>query len=489
MVSFQLPLLMCDKHEYEEKDIYCKTCKNTTCTECLKEGGHEGHDFDTITKLFRKINNNRSDLIREIESKMQPMRTKNRRHIRNVKSANETLMKRNVENAEKKRAEMHQTVDDIIDSHIHCMTEHSQKLGEEINREVDKLQEDESELMKMLETFEKTTMVGLDLIEYYEKLRAKTDTLQTLDISQYCNKQVYTEGDMDRDSLNKMIGKVTEISTSTNTAEMTSSFQYKDTDVVTICPTTDKEAWLTYGGPAEINILRSDGNHTKTIKYNASSFSFIPYDGGFLVCNRKQKNILKIDISGKSSLWMNTSPLEANCIGEALNGNVLISLCDEYSGARTEQSQRSVRMVTPSGDVLHSYEYGEDGITPVLTCPQRVTQNYNSEVCVVNKYEIAKGNWRGNVCVFYEDGGLRFVYNGHDGEFNPCGICCDSLCNIICVNNMHDKIHVVNSEGSFLKYLFTRDTCVPKPIALALHRGVLWVGSREGEVRVYRYSH
>ena len=59
-------------------------------------------------------------------------------------------------------------MDDIIDSHIHCMAEHSQKLGEEIDREVDKLQEDESELMKMLETFEKTTMVGLDLIEYYE---------------------------------------------------------------------------------------------------------------------------------------------------------------------------------------------------------------------------------------------------------------------------------------------------------------------------------
>ena len=130
-----------------------------------------------------------------MKAKVDPLRIKNRRHTRHVQCRNETLLKQNVENAEKKRAELHRTVDDIIDSHIHCMTEHSQRLGEEIDREVDKLQEDESELMKMLETFEKTTMVGLDLIEYYEKLRAKTDTLRTLDISQYCSKQVYQEGE------------------------------------------------------------------------------------------------------------------------------------------------------------------------------------------------------------------------------------------------------------------------------------------------------
>ena len=46
-------------------------------------------------------------------------------------------------------------------------------------------------------------MVGLDLIEYYEKLRTKVETLRTLDISQYCSKQIYVEGELDRDSLHK----------------------------------------------------------------------------------------------------------------------------------------------------------------------------------------------------------------------------------------------------------------------------------------------
>ena len=269
---------------------------------------------------------------------------------------------------------------------------------------------------------------------------------------------------------------------------MISAFQHKDTSAHTICPLSDNTSWLTYKDPGDFTLLRHDGHHINIVKNEASALSFIPYDGGFLVCNGDEKNILKVDMSGKSSVWMDTSPLEALDIGDALNGNILISLYDEVSETRTDQSHMSVRMVTSSGDVLHSYEYGKDG-TPVLICPDELTQNYNSDVCVVKTYEIPKDKLRGNVCVFYEDGGLRFVYSGHDGEFTPVGICCDLLCNIICINRKESTIHVVSSDGAFLTYLFTRDTCVPKPTTLALHKGVLWVGSRGGEVRVYRYKH
>ena len=365
----QVALLLCDKHVEEEMDMYCKTCKRPTCTKCLKTAEHQGHDLDTIPKLSRKIKNRRLDILKEMECKVNPVRNENCRHLRNVKCRNEQLLKRNVENAEKKRAELHRTIDEIIDSHVNCMTENSQKLGEEIDREVDKLQADESELMKMLDTFEKTTMVGLDLIEYYEKLRVKVDKLQTLDfcLSQYCSKQIYKEGEGNLDSLYKMIGEVTEIQPGTNSVEIISSFQPSDNTVYAICPVSDKEACFTYGQIREFRFHRRNGHHMKSVKKIASGISFILHDGGLLVCNSPQKNILKVDMSGKSSVWMDTSLLEALCIGGALNENILISLCDEDSVTRTEQSQRSVRMVTPSGDVLQNYEYGEDDITPVLT--------------------------------------------------------------------------------------------------------------------------
>ena len=351
------------------------------------------------------------------------------------------------------------------------------------------MEEDETDLEKMMTTFEKTTMTGLDLIEYYEKLNAKVDALKTIDISRFCNLLVFEEGDVDRNVLKTMIGETQDVQQDSDKVEMISSFQHKESTVCKIFPFSRDEAWLTYLGAKEFSSLKRNGHPLMSVQKDTQTHQFILQNNLFLLCNLDKKNIMQIEMTGRSSVWMDTSPLMARFIGMALSGNVLISLCDEYSGTRTEQSQRSVRMVTPSGDVLHSYEYGEDGITPVLKSPSEVTQNYNSDVCVVNMYEKTTYNWRGNLCSFYEDGGLKFIYNGHGGEFLPCGICCDSLCNIICANYFDDTIHVVSSEGAFSKYLFTRDTCMEEKKALALHRNRIWVGSDRGEVRVYRYTH
>ena len=172
----QVALLLCDKHTEEEVDVYCITCKRSTCTKCIQTD-HQGNNFDTIPKLFRKIKNKRTDLLREMKSKTNPIRLKNKRHMRNVRCRNETLRKHNLENAEKKRSELHQVVDELVNSHVENITAHSDKLDKEINKEVEKMEEDETELEKMMTTFEKTTMTGLDLIEYYEKLKLKSDSL------------------------------------------------------------------------------------------------------------------------------------------------------------------------------------------------------------------------------------------------------------------------------------------------------------------------
>ena len=70
-------------------------------------------------------------------------------------------------------------------------------------------------------------------------------------------------------------------------------------------------------------------------------------------------------------------------------------------------------------------------------------------------------------------------------------ICCDSMCNIISADRIpnNDSVHIIDCNGSFLKYLFTPETCLPKPSSIALHKDVLWPGSYSGKVVVYRYEH
>ena len=484
----QVALRLFMTHPGEEKGLYCKTFKEQICNECMKSD-HLGHDFDTIAKLYRKIKNSRPELIRKLERKITPKRNHNRRHLHEVKIMNKSLFEMNLENVEKKRKEMYEAVDKIINALVISMESHNAGMDDEIRREEETTEGEETVLMRMLDTFRKTTMVGLDLIDYYEELKSKADALQTIDLSQYRNKYVYIEGELVYDDLEKMYGEVKEVNGNELSTEEISSFKHKEALVHTISPTSRVEAWVTYENAKEFTFIRRDGQHIRSVQKDTDKHSFVLRNIFFLLCNEERKNILKVNPSGNMSEWMNVAPLRSRFIGHALNENVLVTIADEYSGSRTEKSQRKVQMMSPSGDVVRTYEYGHDGTTPALTHPCRVTQNYNSDVCVQNLYKVAKDDWRGNVCVFYKDGGLKFVYGGHDGEFYPGGIICDSLCNIICCNAIDNTIHVISSEGVFAQYLFTRDTCIPRPTELALHRGVLWVGSYEGEVRVYRYKY
>ena len=82
------------------------------------------------------------------------------------------------------------------------------------------------------------------------------------------------------------------------------------------------------------------------------------------------------------------------------------------------------------------------------------------------------------------------MYKGHDDEFNPWGIACDTMCNIICLNPYDRTVHLISNEGAFVKYIFKRDTYnMDWPASIAFHKDTLWIGTNRGEIRVYKYKY
>ena len=294
-------------------------------------------------------------------------------------------------------------------------------------------------------------------------------------------------------SESKEVEKVTEIhkaQTAPGSRDQLSAFRYTESIVLDIRPVSHDEAWIKYDKIGQLTLLNKSGQVQDTVPYTANHRSFfVMNDKDFISYHHGKQVVVSIEHSGKTSNIMSTSPLYPVNVGPALNGNILVTLVDKSEYTRTADSQRKVQMITPGGELLHTYEFGVDCATPIFTAPWKPTQNFNSNVCAINRYKTADDDFRGDVCVFYEDGGLKFLYSGHGGEFWPLDVCCDSLCNIICTNWYDDSVHVIDSDGGFLEYLLTCDTCVPEPTAVALYRDALWVGSRSGDVRVYRYKY
>lgn len=139
----------------------------------------------------------------------------------------------------------------------------------------------------------------------------------------------------------------------------------------------------------------------------------------------------------------------------------------------------------PTGHVIREYEYHENGLTRLFTIPYRVKQNGNTDICVVNMTSKSTGE----LVILSVSGSLKNRYIGQKLEknFHPTDVACDSRFNIIVNNFFNSNIHLLSSEGDFMKYLLTRND-VADPYSMSLCKSKLWVGNYHGFVKVFNYN-
>ena len=437
VTAAQVVMLYCTKHTTEEMDMYCHQCKKATCTTCMTEY-HLGHKMDTIAKYSRKLTNNRERFLGDLTATYDLKSRRKTRQFREVKCHNDFVLSNNVNTLEERREHLHRVVDELIDKELNTCKSHNTELTEDFEKVEKKHIDEDGAIEKMLTVFEKTSMTGFDIIEYYEDLKARVDSMDSdVDVTQFVDRLLYRKGDVDKIQMQGMVGNTKEAALETPSPIQLSAFCNEESTVRYICPVSRGTAWVTFGVNKQFLLINKDGQQLDSMTREAENAGFfVTDDNSIITCNYHKQVVQRIVHSGETTNITNTSPLRPVSVGKALNGNILVTLVDVRSRSRTAESQRKVVMLTPVGDVLHEYEFGEDGSTPLLSFPMRPTQNYNSNVCVINVSALDTGKYQGQVCVFYEDGGLKFVYSSKTEEFYA-GTFAVTFCLISCVSIDH----------------------------------------------------
>ncbi|XP_061184979.1 uncharacterized protein LOC133192992 [Saccostrea echinata] len=191
--------------------------------------------------------------------------------------------------------------------------------------------------------------------------------------------------------------------------------------------------------------------------------------------------------SGSVSTVISTDPLVPRGICQSVSGGLLVTLTEATLDLNTLESHCRclLRHITMTGDVIHEYEYQEDGETKLLTLPYRITQNGNCDICVAN----CINEFTCVLLIMSPSGRMKSVYHGQNltENFDPSDVVCDSLCNILVTDPRNKQIHLLSPDGEFLKFLLT-DNEVNHPVKLSLYKSTLWVGYDEGLVKVFQYS-
>ena len=192
------------------------------------------------------------------------------------------------------------------------------------------------------------------------------------------------------------------------------------------------------------------------LEYSPYYGFFLVGDGNNIICDMDryhEGNVLWSHTQQGSSLHPGFSQ---QGMAVCKSGEILISLWNNEIGKR---SIGKVISLTRNFIMVEDFEIFMDKNRPLLTCPTCLKENGNGDICVSDV---------GSVVVTDAAAMLRFRYQGVSGNsnFEPYGLCCDSLCNIIIADMKNDKIHVIDKDGSFLHYVRYEGIKMPRALCI-----------------------
>ncbi|XP_062604643.1 uncharacterized protein LOC134266413 [Saccostrea cucullata] len=435
---------MCKTHDLAI-DMFCEDCDEFICGKCAKTD-HRDHKWCTIPTAASERRRGLLNFLRKIKEEDLPKIDEKILKMSKQITQNEELCETEI-----KKLQRH--CDEIITRVSEMKKRNEHRLSDNLKGKNEKLKSMKSELIKkkksVTETVQfikdnKCTMSDYGLLVNHRELTHLLSDLD-VDINKFKHSVKYSHGEINEKVLEKVIGKTLNLD-DMNLTE-TSLFKYEDQRIFVLRTLCED---LCY-------VRQHESPHTDQLSVTIRILSTV----------------------------ISTDPLEPGGICQSVDGGLLFTLIDESGDYELEaHSRRLVRHITVTGDVIHEYEYQEDGQTRLFTLPLRVIQNRNGDICVAN----CTSPTTGELVITSTSGHLNSVYRGQNltGNFIPADVVCDSQCNILVSDRANKNIHLLSPGGEFLKFLLSENE-VNGPARLSLYNSTLWVGYYDGLVKVCQY--
>ena len=478
--------LMCDKHDLMPIDVTCEDCEEFICSKCAKED-HKDHDWITIPTtatlrtrgLLKAMTKIEEKDIKQIDEKIQEASQQIDRNKRRCE--NEVLKLQRHYNA------MVKTLENIKKNHEKILRDSLESKNADISEIKSSLEEKKKKVLQHVKSMKEngSTMTDIILIKTHRELTKliSTDEVEYKQKSDFLLR--HEGGDINEAVLESIMGQTFDAEQITVTE--TDSFQWSDKPIL-VSKAMNEDTCLIrqFDFPCVAQINKS-GKKEKQFSVDVTDVC-VTDNNDVYVTGLKNKSISRLSPSGSVSPVFSTDPLVPGAICQTKDGGLLVTLVDKKSNLLkpNSDSRRLVRNTTLTGDVIHEYEYQEDGQTRLFTVPWRVTQNDNTDICAINM----KSETCSELVILSFSGSLKSVYpkqNVKDKSFYLSDVVCDSYSNIIVSEALNSSVHLLSPDGQFMRYLLTENQ-VKHPFSMSLKKSTLWIGDNQGLVKVFHYK-
>ncbi|XP_062576216.1 uncharacterized protein LOC134238109 [Saccostrea cucullata] len=480
--SPQEHIVMCESHDLPI-DVICEECEEFICGDCAKTN-HRDHNWKTLSTAATQRRRNLLKFLRTIkEEDLSGIEEKNEKVTKQI-AENIALCDYEIKKLQKHVDEIMARLTEIKKFHKKTLRDNLVKKNEQLNHVKSELEKKKRGIVDTVEFMEdnNSTMSDYSLIDNHREL---TKMLSELDVDvRNCEHSMrFNKGEIKDDLLELTLGKTMDLDEIGLT--QINSFQTGDKIIFLLEAFSEEKCYISEIESEYTGKINKEG--AKEQKFSISPNDMCVTDNSdvyFTDCVKKSINCLSP--SGSVSTVICTVQLVSIGICQSVDGGLLVTLMDGESGLHKldSRSRRLVRHITMTGDVIHEYEYKEDGHTRLFKWPQRITQNSNSDICVAN----ITGDTTGELVILSPSGRMKSVYRGQNltKNFNPTDVVCDFLYNILVTDYYNRQIHLLSPDGEFLKFLLT-DNEVNSPFSVSLYKSILWVGYGEGLVSVFQY--
>ncbi|XP_052708973.1 uncharacterized protein LOC128183840 [Crassostrea angulata] len=468
----------CPTHSSKQCELYCEQCNIPICLKCVSSAKHEQHKkIDALINLERKKKALKKDL-QELENTIYP-KYQEIASIVSVQRANvDKTYKKLKRTIDKQERDWHRDIDTIVkslradaDSEESRMSAFFDEHEGKIKHSIDEIKQTIVDIKKVIHSNDayvssayksrnngfrrlpESLFISLPSI-YPCKIRRES-VLQNY--SSFTTKMVFNGGGFGMDSPCSMS------TTKEKYMDKPGLISYIETGYRTynVSRLSDEEVWMS-GTDNIMRLYNLDGDLLKSIQTesgNVPSCLAVTRNGDLVYTDHKDKtvNMMK-DTEIQTLIRLKGWRPHGVC---STSSDDLLVVMDSDDGEQT-------KVVRYSGSKkIQNIQYDNEGEDLYSLCYHffHITENRNLDICVTDN--IARA-----VVVVNQAGKLRFRYTGpsslgFEESFDPRGITTDSLCRILISDCENRRIHIIDQDGQFLRYI---DNCgLYRPIALCIN--------------------
>nr|XP_022300407.1 uncharacterized RING finger protein ZK945.4-like [Crassostrea virginica] len=488
----------CETHQHKTCKYQCKDCNIFVCSDCTVSTQHKGHEYLKLEEIFTKSKDSIQRDRQELKSKISPTYEEIVNELEMQIDSLDGEYKKLTTELSKQREEIHREVDNAINQMENEIGEIKVKHHNILQKHLDEIKQLQSLMQQTLLTLNEMDESN----EVYPTIHysSKNEEFNNLPPKVRVSMPKFIPKQIEREELCSFIGKFTPLSTTleervframkSNTSvrelldesEVLNTIKTGHENLSNVTCLNDEQIW-TSGETADINSFNIHGVLQKTIKTKSGEWPgdiALDREGALLYSDWEIMAVYKVknDQIEDSITLQGWRPTQL-CITSS--GDLLVTMFsdDETQSKVVRFSGSTVKQTIQFDDEGQPLYSGNDNI-------KHISENRNLDICVADCEA-------GAVVVVNQAGKLRFRYNGHPSPtknepFVPYGISTDSLKLILTSDYNNHCIHIIDTDGHFLRYIDNCDLEHPWGLCVDINDILFVCEHKKGNIKKIRYS-